>query len=57
MPLFEYKCTECGELNAMIRAKVNRDDKLVCSVCGGFMSRQLSAPQQVDVINFGKDGY
>ena len=56
MPLYEYKCVSCEATEIKIRAKVNRDDVLICEECGEKMTRLLSAPQHVDVIKFGKGG-
>ena len=35
MPLYEYRCTECGETFEIIAGLAERDEKAVCPACGG----------------------
>lgn len=51
MPLYEFKCTECGHRDEVLtnpQALVN----LVCSVCGGICQRVYTAPHVV--LNWSK---
>jgi putative FmdB family regulatory protein len=43
MPIFEYKCTECGEKFDELDSVANRDKPHKCPACGSMKSeRQLS---------------
>ena len=43
MPLFEYLCMDCGELNEIIVSKT--DDQAECKKCGSInLKKMLSAP-------------
>ncbi len=35
MPVYEYKCTKCGEHFEIVSSHATRDEKAVCSACGG----------------------
>ncbi len=43
MPLYEYKCQDCGETVELIQ-KFSDPPLTECKVCGGHMERVLSAP-------------
>ena len=34
MPLYEYRCTACGETFEIIAGLAERDEKAVCPACG-----------------------
>ena len=35
MPLYEYRCTACGETFEILAGLADRDEKAVCLACGG----------------------
>jgi len=35
MPLYEYRCTACGETFEIIASLAERDENAVCPACGG----------------------
>ncbi len=43
MPIYEYKCKECGESVELIQS-VNDAPVTKCEKCGGEMSKVLSPP-------------
>lgn len=43
MPLFEYRCTNCGHHFEKIE-KFNAEPETVCPRCGGELERPLTAP-------------
>lgn len=34
MPIYEYKCTKCGEVTAELRSMSERESPLACPRCG-----------------------
>lgn len=43
MPLYAYKCTQCGHRFEKIQ-KFNSEPELACPQCGGALERPLTAP-------------
>ncbi len=43
MPLYEYRCTQCGYRYEKIQ-KFGAEPETVCSKCGGELERPLTAP-------------
>lgn len=43
MPLYEYRCLDCGETTEAIQ-KLSDDPLTECRTCGGTLERLLSAP-------------
>ena len=44
MPMYEYRCTECGTLYEQLRRMSEADSDLVCPHCGSTqVRRQVSA--------------
>ncbi len=43
MPLYPYRCTQCGHRFEKIQ-KFNAEPEKVCPKCGGVLERQLTAP-------------
>ena len=52
MPLYEYKCTECGAVVESIQ-KVSDAPLKVCSQCGGPLRKLVSSP----AIKFKGSGF
>ncbi len=49
MPLYEYKCRDCGKISEFFHKK----EKLVCTSCGSLnLEKQFSA---FSVVNKGSD--
>lgn len=44
MPLFEYKCQECGEVRTILRGVDVRNAPAVCLKCGGQATRRFEKP-------------
>jgi len=45
MPLYEYSCDECEAVVEEFRSIANRDDPVVCPVCGGETRRGVGGGQ------------
>ena len=43
MPLYEYKCDQCGEVFEVVQ-KVADPPLKICSICGGKLTKMLSSP-------------
>ena len=43
MPLYEYRCTQCGHRFEKIE-KFNSEPETACPKCGGVLQRPLTAP-------------
>jgi putative FmdB family regulatory protein len=43
MPLYEYKCIQCGAVTEVIQ-KVSDTPLEVCAQCGGRLRKQVSSP-------------
>lgn len=43
MPLYEYRCEDCGKISEVIQ-KFSDDPLTKCTDCGGELHRLLSAP-------------
>jgi len=41
MPLYDYKCTACGETFEILSSLAERDEKAVCPACGGHHTARL----------------
>lgn len=41
MPIYEYKCQECGEIFEDFRALHDNDDEVVCPKCGAKKPNKL----------------
>jgi putative FmdB family regulatory protein len=44
MPLYDYRCTACGEVFEIIASLAERDEKAVCPACGGHRATRLFSP-------------
>ena len=44
MPLYEYRCTACGETFEIIASLAERDEKAVCPTCGGHDTVRVFSP-------------
>jgi len=57
VPVYEYRCPDCGELNEDLRKVAERDDPMRCP-CGGEGVRQISATSfQLKGGGWYADGY
>jgi len=45
MPVYEYKCTKCGEVTDELRSMFVRDEDGVCPSCGSETHYRVSAPR------------
>jgi len=44
MPLYEYRCTACGETFEIIASLAERDKKAVCPACGDRRPTRVFSP-------------
>ena len=44
MPMYEYKCVECGDVFAEFRDMKDRNEPATCPQCGSCAMRTLSIP-------------
>jgi putative FmdB family regulatory protein len=44
MPLYEYRCTACGETFEILASLAERDEKAVCPACGSHDTARLFSP-------------
>jgi len=44
MPLYEYRCTACGETFEIVSSLAERDEKAVCPACGGHDAARVFSP-------------
>lgn len=42
MPIYEYKCSSCGEIESELRSASEREKPLTCPHCGGEATVILS---------------
>ena len=52
MPLYEYRCEQCGRLTEKIQ-KFSDPELTICPHCGGSLARTLSAP----AVHFSGGGW
>ena len=52
MPLYAYRCTQCGHHFEKIQ-KFSADQELVCPMCQGALERLLTAPR----LHFKGEGF
>lgn len=48
MPLYDFKCRVCGEVEELLLSRVV--EALPCSKCGGISVRQISSPAVIKVL-------
>jgi putative FmdB family regulatory protein len=52
MPIYEYKCRECGELSEFRISAQSDTEKLICKKCGSHkLDRKISVPSIASVRN------
>ena len=44
MPIYEYRCSECGELVSALRKVAEASDPIACDHCDGIAMRIVSRP-------------
>ena len=49
MPLYEYKCEDCGKISEVLHKKVNPQEKPVCPSCGSKRLAKLISIPSVSV--------
>lgn len=55
MPIYEYKCTECGQISEVVVGIVDNNAKIECSRCGSeFMEKIVSSTFTVIEAKKGK---
>lgn len=51
MPLFEFKCTDCGEHSEILVTSSDNAKDLECRSCGGHhLKKQLSVPSSLSGV-------
>jgi putative FmdB family regulatory protein len=41
MPIYEYRCNECGKKFDMLRGMADRDDDVICPKCGANKPKRM----------------
>lgn len=54
MPLYEYRCSQCGKVAEVLRPIRSRDDAMDCRWCGAGTERIVSKFNTVTIDNTGK---
>jgi len=50
MPIYEYKCTECGRKTEILQKNLKQEDPITCPHCGSTrMEKLLSSPGAIRV--------
>lgn len=44
MPMFEYKCTECGQVSEFLVGVTRENPQIVCESCGGTSLERMISP-------------
>lgn len=44
MPVYEYRCRECGEIHEELRLVAAMDNEAVCDKCSGIAELVMSTP-------------
>ncbi|MFH1113407.1 MAG: FmdB family zinc ribbon protein [Pseudomonadota bacterium] len=51
MPIHEYRCSQCGQVNELIVGIGRNSDELVCRSCGGSKLEELMSASAISVNN------
>jgi putative FmdB family regulatory protein len=51
MPIYEYRCSECGQVSELLVNIGRNSDELICASCGGSRLEQLMSAPVVSVNN------
>jgi putative FmdB family regulatory protein len=51
MPLYEYRCTDCGAMTQYLRPVAQRNDPAFCPDCGAVAKRIISKLQRLTEVN------
>jgi putative FmdB family regulatory protein len=51
MPIYEYKCSQCGHVNELLVGIGRNSDDLVCTSCGGSGLEKLMSTPAPSVVN------
>ncbi|MEM9296127.1 MAG: zinc ribbon domain-containing protein [Planctomycetota bacterium] len=43
MPLYEYRCEDCGSLTETIRRMSDADETMACEACGSLATRRVTS--------------
>lgn len=59
MPIYEYKCGDCGQVTDIIRPMSKRDHQVVCKFCCSLNTKRLVSLTSFALSGEGwaKDGY
>ncbi len=57
MPMYDFKCKECGELTTVILSMDNCDDAPPCEHCGGETGKFIGATFKTTVSGVRKGNY
>jgi len=57
MPIFDYKCEDCGKISEIFQRGVKQEDPLVCPYCGSSrMQKLISSPASIIMGNSSPEG-
>jgi len=54
MPLYEYRCPECGYEFDLLRRMSDSDDDVTCPACG---AEQVERKMSASACSLGSDGF
>ncbi|MBN1573388.1 MAG: zinc ribbon domain-containing protein [Deltaproteobacteria bacterium] len=54
MPIHEYRCINCGEINEFMTKMGSKDDPMVCKSCGGEGFQKLMSTSNFAMNTTGK---
>jgi putative FmdB family regulatory protein len=54
MPIYEYRCEECGHLSEALRAMAAADEPLACEACGSARTGRVHSVFSAAVASRGE---
>jgi len=55
MPIYEYKCQNCGQVSQFLKGVSQEEDKLVCKHCGGRKLEKIFPQSFISMGGGSKD--
>ena len=49
MPIYEYKCKKCGEINEFLEGIITNEEEKICKFCGS--NQLIKIPSTTNVIS------
>jgi len=51
MPIYEFKCADCGQTSELLVGSGRNSDDLTCNSCGGSRLEQLMSASAISINN------